>query len=111
MIVADEDRLPCYLCRCEQVTEENVASAVERGALSLNEVKRLTRAGMGLCQGVYCLTEVGRLLQGKVQVDPRELVPMTARPPVRQIELRELASLVPETDESFNRMGERIDSQ
>jgi NAD(P)H-nitrite reductase large subunit len=103
--VAGEDRWPCYLCRCEQVTEEDIAAAVKRGASSLNDVKRLTRAGMGLCQGIYCLTEVGRLLQGTVAVDPGELVPMTARPPARQIELRELASLVPENDEGFDPDG------
>ena len=49
-----------YICRCEEITEGEVLKAIERGARDIDGVKRLTRAGMGLCQGKTC----GRLVMG-----------------------------------------------
>lgn len=42
------------LCRCENVDRAAVEAAVELGAHTVNEVKGLTRAGMGSCQGRLC---------------------------------------------------------
>lgn len=80
------------ICRCEEVTQGEILKAIEEGAQSLNDIKRTTRAGMGLCQGRTCQRLVAQLLQehgrqlGKVV--PR---PPTFRPPVRPIKLEALA--------------------
>lgn len=42
------------ICRCEEVTMEEVAAAVAAGAADLRAVKGLTRCGMGYCQGRIC---------------------------------------------------------
>lgn len=42
------------LCRCEEVTVAQVRAAVAEGATSARQVKQLTRAGMGWCQGRMC---------------------------------------------------------
>ncbi len=42
------------LCRCEEVTFAEVKKAVAMGAKTIGEVKMLTRAGMGNCQGRMC---------------------------------------------------------
>lgn len=45
----DNDEM--YVCRCEEITKAEVIEAVRNGATSVNEVKRLLRTGMGMCQG------------------------------------------------------------
>ncbi|MGD9043385.1 MAG: FAD-dependent oxidoreductase [Desulfobacterales bacterium] len=42
------------ICRCEEVTMQDVISAVADGARDVNDVKRRTRLGMGHCQGRFC---------------------------------------------------------
>ncbi len=52
---------PAYgkiVCRCETVSEGQIVSAVEKGARDLDGVKRRTRAGMGRCQGGFCMPKV-----------------------------------------------------
>lgn len=42
------------LCRCESVTWGQARAALAQGAGDLGGLKRLTRLGMGRCQGRYC---------------------------------------------------------
>lgn len=42
------------LCRCEEVPVSAVRDAVAAGAADARQVKQLTRAGMGWCQGRMC---------------------------------------------------------
>ncbi|MBW1705393.1 MAG: FAD-dependent oxidoreductase [Deltaproteobacteria bacterium] len=56
---------PCYgnvVCRCETVTEGEIAEAVKRGATTLDGVKFRTRAGMGRCQANFCGSKVTDIL-------------------------------------------------
>lgn len=39
------------ICRCQEVTEQEIIDAVHEGATTVDGVKRRTRACMGLCQG------------------------------------------------------------
>ncbi|TVR09029.1 MAG: FAD-dependent oxidoreductase [Salinarimonadaceae bacterium] len=50
------------ICRCEKVTAGAVRGAIASGACDLGAVKRLTRLGMGRCQGRYCAGEAMRFL-------------------------------------------------
>lgn len=80
------------ICRCEEVTEEEIVEAIREGAESLNDIKRRTRAGMGLCQGSSCRRIVSQILaeeQGRALGD---IPPSTFRPPVRPIKLGVLAT-------------------
>lgn len=45
------------VCRCESVTEGEITDAIRRnpGARDIDGIKRRTRAGMGRCQGGFCL--------------------------------------------------------
>jgi len=78
-----EDRV--FVCRCEEVTEEEVLEAIERGARDIDGVKRLTRAGMGLCQGKTCSHLIRNILHRELGIKKEELPPCTTRPPVRLI--------------------------
>ncbi|GAI83310.1 unnamed protein product [marine sediment metagenome] len=46
-----KDKNGKLVCRCEEVSEEEVRQAIADGAKTLREIKMITRAGMGLCQG------------------------------------------------------------
>jgi NAD(P)H-nitrite reductase large subunit len=83
---------PCFICRCEEIEESEIVQAIAEGAQSVNDVKRRTRAGMGVCQGAYCVSSIAKLLVHELGVPIEQLVPMTARPPVRLVPLESLAS-------------------
>ena len=80
------------ICRCEEISQSEIEEAIKDGARSLNEVKRRTRAGMGLCQGKTCGMLVAGMLARNTGLPPAELRPGTVRPPVRPIKLSVLAN-------------------
>ena len=58
---------PAYgniICRCETVTEAEIRAAIRRpvGARTIDGVKRRTRAGMGRCQGGFCMPRVADII-------------------------------------------------
>ena len=74
-----------FVCRCEEVKRDTIEQAIKEGALTLDAVKRLTRAGMGLCQGRTCRRLVSSLIAEVGGKSRKELLPPTIRPPVRPI--------------------------
>ena len=88
---------PVMLCRCYEITEEDVEAAIANGATTVNDLKRMTRAGMGLCQGIYCVPHMAAMLAESGQPRPT-IAPMTARPPARLISLAELEATSREPD-------------
>lgn len=73
------------ICRCEEVSLEEIEKAIADGAVTINEIKRFTRAGMGLCQGRTCRRLVERILSEKTGIPLSELQPSTYRQPVRPV--------------------------
>ena len=90
-----------YVCRCEEITKAEVIEAVRNGATSVNEVKRLLRAGMGLCQGRNCAKTIERIIAQELKVSPAQVPQATKRGPVRPIKLTSYTSLEIEADEEF----------
>ena len=84
-----------YVCRCEEIKHGAVVEAINEGVTTLNDLKRRTRAGMGVCQGVYCLPEMADLLVRANGAALDAPAPMTSRPPMRLLTLDELSRLVP----------------
>jgi len=62
--IAADPEFGCIVCHCERVTRGEIrdAAASPIPARSLDALRRRTRAGLGRCQGFYCLAEVTRLL-------------------------------------------------
>jgi NAD(P)H-nitrite reductase large subunit len=81
------------ICRCEEVTLREILLAIKEGARTVNEVKRKTRAGMGLCQGRSCGRLVRRLLADHTNQKVGNILPGTFRPPVRPMSLETMAAL------------------
>jgi NAD(P)H-nitrite reductase large subunit len=80
------------ICRCECVTTAAVDEAIAEGNLTINDVKRRTRSGMGICQGIFCVSAIAeRLIAAGVQ--PEQIEPMTARPPTRLVPVGLAAAL------------------
>lgn len=80
------------ICRCEAVLAGAVRQAISDGATTINDVKRSTRAGMGICQGIFCTRSVAALLHTSGGQPMEDIVPMTARPPARPVPLEALAA-------------------
>lgn len=91
MSATGEER--AWVCRCEEITAGEIRQAIDEGALSLNDVKRWTRAGMGICQGIYCLRTIAGMIHDHAGVPRDQITPMTARPPARLIPLDRLAAM------------------
>lgn len=85
MAAADEEKRkalikenPAYanvICRCEFVTEGEILDAIRRpiGAVTLDGIKRRTRAGMGRCQSGFCSPKVVELLAQELGKDIGEI--------------------------------------
>ena len=69
------------VCRCQDITEEEVVAAIRQGATTHDEIKRLVRAGMGPCQGRTCRRLVSQILARELKKPMAEIHPATFRPP------------------------------
>ena len=86
--VLDEETV---VCRCEEVTAGAIRRAAAAGAGTVDEVKGLTRAGMGNCQGRICEETVARLLARESGMDAAAVGCFTVRPPLYPLTVAELA--------------------
>lgn len=69
------DKNPDYgtiVCRCETVTLAEIKEAVARtlGPVTLAGIKYRTRAGMGRCQGGFCLQRLSEILEQEFSIPP-----------------------------------------
>lgn len=93
--VGDSRRIPddIQVDREEQVTAGQIREAISSGAVSINDVKRKTRAGMGVSQGRDTEYVIARMIHQQSGISLDQLVPMTARPPARLVSLADLAAI------------------
>lgn len=79
------------ICRCADVTLKEIEELIEEGYTSLTDIKRLSRAGMGQCQGKTCrnllLSVIAKATNQKVE----DLEDASYRPPAITIPLGLLA--------------------
>lgn len=84
------------VCRCEDVTLDEVEEAIAKGQRDIESVKRFTGLGTGWCQGKQCVVACARVLAEKTGAAPE--LPITARPPLHPVALGALASLAEPDD-------------
>ncbi|HYM92196.1 MAG TPA: FAD-dependent oxidoreductase [bacterium] len=72
-------------CPCNGVTVEALQAAVDGGARSPDDLKRMTRCGMGMCQWRRCGPAVMRWLSGTLGVPVGRLPLPRVRPPLRPV--------------------------
>ena len=73
------EKNPLYgrvICRCEYVTEGEIVDAIHGrlGARNMDAIKRRTRAGMGRCQGSFCLPHVAKILARETGMPVEEIM-------------------------------------
>ncbi|MEO0132010.1 MAG: (2Fe-2S)-binding protein [candidate division WOR-3 bacterium] len=90
------------ICRCEEVTEEEIVKVIKQGYTSLNEIKRILRCGMGHCQGRSCLPVIARLISKYNRKPLSEIRFPTSRPPLKPIALGILAQYHKSLDKNRN---------
>ena len=70
------------------MSRRSLRTQLEDGPVNPNQVKRLTRAGTGHCQGRLCREQVSLLLAEESRTDIAEVPLMSYRPPVRPLPLK-----------------------
>ncbi|UCH72043.1 MAG: (2Fe-2S)-binding protein [Thermoplasmatales archaeon] len=81
-----------FICRCEDLTQEEIEQAINEGHTTLDELKCKLRLGMGPCQGRSCISLARRLLCQKTGRKTGEIKLPASRPPLIPISLGTLAS-------------------
>ena len=61
----EDKKNPIIICRCEDITLDEVNSAIDKGYTDFEELKRYLRLGMGPCQGRTCIPIVRSILARK----------------------------------------------
>jgi NADPH-dependent 2,4-dienoyl-CoA reductase/sulfur reductase-like enzyme len=106
---ADAFRIPTgntIVCRCEEVTAQQIVDTVAIGCSGPNQMKSFLRCGMGPCQGRFCGLTVSELIARERGVSPTEIGYYRLRFPVKPVTLGELAELP--TDEAAVRAVDRV---
>ena len=81
------------LCRCENIHIGDVRRAVREGVREVNELKIVTRCGMGPCQGRMCGPAMAEILGAELALSPNEVGVLKIRPPLKPIPLGEVAEM------------------
>ena len=85
------------VCRCEEVSAGEIRVAIDEGARRVTEVRAVTRAGMGLCQGRMCVPTVAGLLARWAGVTPETAGRLPPRLPARPVPISVLMDPVLES--------------
>ena len=75
------------ICRCQEVTRQDILDAIADGATTVDGVKRRTRAGMGLFQGKTCERLVAKIIAEETGRPMADILPPKSRIPVRPVKI------------------------
>ena len=81
------DKDDVVICRCEEITLNDIRSWIAKGYRRFDELKRILRAGMGPCQGRGCRDIILRELSAATGEPLEKIDPGVNRPPVKPIKL------------------------
>ncbi|HDM23481.1 (2Fe-2S)-binding protein [archaeon] len=71
------------VCRCEDITYDEIVQAIREGFTTPDEIKRVLRCGMGPCQGRTCMRLIQRIIAKELNKNPAEIKMPKVRPPLR----------------------------
>ncbi len=87
----DKNQQENIICRCERVAKEEILKLIRAGCSDLNEIKALTRAGMGACGGKTCESLILQLI--KLEKSEDKAVQPTSRPLFCEVPLSVFAGI------------------
>ena len=67
------------ICRCERVTAGEIRDVIRLGFRDMNEIKTITRAGMGACGAKTCTSLIQRLFREE-GIAPEKVTDPSKRP-------------------------------
>ncbi|WP_019119069.1 (2Fe-2S)-binding protein [Brevibacillus massiliensis] len=73
------------VCRCEEVTLQELQETANSYQCSSRELKLRTRAGMGYCGGRTCRNLIDMVVKEVTGIAPGDAVPLSYQPPVRPV--------------------------
>lgn len=80
------------VCRCEEINIDDIELAIKLGAETFDDVKRLTRCGMGQCQAKTCMNVVRELITHYTGKPLSEIPPARLRMPLKITRMETLVS-------------------
>lgn len=63
------------ICRCEEISEGEIVAALHTNppAMTVDAIKRRTRATMGRCQGGFCVPHIAEIMARELNIDVTEI--------------------------------------
>ena len=61
------------VCRCENISEAEIVTAIQKGHHTIDGIKFYSRAGMGRCQGSFCKRRIMKILMRETGMSFREI--------------------------------------
>ncbi len=81
------------VCRCEEVKAKDIRQAILDGCRDPNEIKAMTRCGMGQCQSRMCSIALNEIMARHLDLASDMLGHLNIRPPVRNVSLSQMARI------------------
>ncbi|MFD1067512.1 (2Fe-2S)-binding protein [Oceanobacillus locisalsi] len=79
------------VCRCEEINIDEIETAIKNGAESFDDIKRLTRCGMGPCQSKVCFNPVSEIIADCTGKTLNEIGLPRFRMPLKMVRMSALA--------------------
>jgi thioredoxin reductase/bacterioferritin-associated ferredoxin len=83
------------ICRCEEVTLKQLKAALADDTIQVNDFKRMTRMGMGSCEGRMCGPSVIEMMRHRLNAPAEEVGCLRLRPSIKPVALGVLAAEKP----------------
>lgn len=92
-LIAENPDYGQIICRCESISRGEILDAIRRPipALTMDGIKRRTRAGMGRCQGGFCGPQVVSILEQELGISPLEITKRGRNSKILAMRAKELA--------------------
>ncbi|MGX5733829.1 FAD-dependent oxidoreductase [Bosea thiooxidans] len=84
------------VCRCEEVSAQEISRMVELGCLGPNQTKFFSRCGMGPCQGRICGLSVAGILARELRTTPATVGAYRVRSPLKPVPLATIGNIASE---------------
>ena len=75
------------VCRCEDITLTEIRKAIADGYCTIDEIKRVTRAGMGPCHGHTCRSLIANELSRHYKIPMEKILMPNFRPTLKPVKL------------------------
>lgn len=85
------------VCRCERVAASEIRQLIREGCRDMNEIKAITRAGMGACGGKTCAELIRRIFREE-GIPVEEVTELVKRPLFVEVSLGSFAGIKGDND-------------